>query len=84
MAVRGRPQYMVAVVLRQDESGEKYKEELEKISGKLISRRNQEKYNRLLADAFKWISISVRVNSGELKSTGSIKKELEAISKELL
>jgi hypothetical protein len=84
MAVRGRPQYMVAVVLRQDESGDKYREGLEKISGKLISRRNQENYKQLLADAFKWISIHVRVNSGEVKNTGSIKKELETIEKKLL
>jgi hypothetical protein len=84
MAVRGRPQYMVAVVLRQDETGEKYKEALEKISGKLISRRNQESYKQLLADAFKWISYRVRVDSGEIKNTGSIKKELDTIEKELL
>jgi hypothetical protein len=84
MAVRGRPQYMVAVVLRQDETGEKYREGLEKISGKLISRRSQENYNQLLADAFKWISTRVRVDSGEVKNTGSLRKELETIEKQLL
>jgi hypothetical protein len=84
MAMRGRPQYMVAVVLRQDETGDKYRQELEKISGKLISKRNQQDYNRILADAFKWISIHVRVCSGEVKNTGSVKKELETIEKELL
>jgi hypothetical protein len=83
MAIRGRPQYMVAVVLRQDETGDRYREELEKISGKLIARRNQENYKQILSDAFRWISIRVRVNSGEVKNTGSIKKELETIEKEL-
>ena len=83
MAVRGRPQYMVAVVLRQDEIGEKYRDELEKISGKLISRRNQENYAQLLANAFKLISIRVRIDSGEVKNSSSIKKELESIEKQL-
>jgi hypothetical protein len=84
MAVRGRPQYMVAVVLRQDESGEKFKGALEKISGKLIARRNQQDYRQLLADSFKWISLRVRLDSGELKSSGSTKKELETIEKLVL
>ena len=84
MAVRGRPQYMVAVVLRQDEVGDKFKQELEKISGKLISKRNQQNYQQILADAFKWISTRVRVECGEVKNTGAIKKDLEAIEKELL
>jgi hypothetical protein len=84
MAVRGRPQYMVAVVLRQDESGEKYKGALERVSGRLISARNQLDYGRLLADSFKWISLRVRLDSGELKSSGSAKKELEAIEKLVL
>jgi hypothetical protein len=84
MAVRGRPQYMVAVILRQDETGERYREALEKISGKLISRRNQENYGQLLANAFKWISIRVRVDCGEVKNTASLRKELETIEKQLL
>ncbi|WXG42650.1 MAG: hypothetical protein WED04_00840 [Promethearchaeati archaeon SRVP18_Atabeyarchaeia-1] len=84
MAVRGRPQYMVAIVLRQDESGEKYKESLEKISGRLIARRNQENFQQLLSDSFRWMSLRVRVNTGELKITGSVKKELETMEKELL
>jgi hypothetical protein len=84
MAIRGRPQYMVAVVLRQDESGEKYRGALEKISGKLIARRNQQDYPQLLADSFKWISLRVRLDSGELKSSGSTKKELETIEKLVL
>ena len=75
---------MVAVVLRQDENGEKYKGALDKISGKLIARRNQEDYRQLLADSFKWISLRVRLDSGELKSTGSVKKELETVEKTVL
>jgi len=84
MAVRGRPQYMVAVVLRQDENGEKYKEALGKISGKLIARRTQENYQQVLADSFKWISLRVRIESGELKSTANVKKQLEDFEKQLL
>lgn len=84
MAVRGRPQYMVAIVLRQDENGEKFKEALGKISGKLIAQRTQGNYQRLLADSFKWISLRVRIDSGELKSTGNVKKELEEFEKQLL
>nr|MDO8100231.1 hypothetical protein [Candidatus Njordarchaeota archaeon] len=84
MAVRGRPQYMVAVVLRQDENGEKYKEALGKISGKLIARRTQENYQQLLADSFRWISLRVRIDSGELKSTSNIKKQLEEFEKQVL
>jgi hypothetical protein len=84
MAVRGRPQYMVAIVLRQDENGEKYKEPLGKISGKLIARRTQENYQQLLADSFKWISLRVRIESGELKSTGNLKKQIEEFEKQLM
>nr|MDO8132888.1 hypothetical protein [Candidatus Njordarchaeum guaymaensis] len=83
MAVRGRPQYMVAVVLRQDENGEKFKEALGKISVKLIAQRTKENYPQLLADSFKWLSLRVRVDSGELKSTGSIKKQLEEVERQL-
>lgn len=82
MAVRGRPQYMVAIVLRQDESGEKYKDPLGKISGKLIGLRTQENYTKSLADSFKWISLRVRIDSGELKSSGDIKKQLEGFEKQ--
>jgi hypothetical protein len=84
MAVRGRPQYMVAIVLRQDENGEKYKEPLGKISGKLIARRTQENYQQLLADSFKWISLRVRIESGELKSTSNLKKQIEEFEKQLM
>jgi hypothetical protein len=83
MAVRGRPQYMVAIVLRQDENGEKYRDALDRISGKLIARRTQESFPKLLTDSFKWISLRVRIDSGEVKNTGETKKQLDTLEREL-
>ncbi|WXG45288.1 MAG: hypothetical protein WED05_00930 [Candidatus Atabeyarchaeum deiterrae] len=83
MAVRGRPQYMVAIVLRQDENGEKYRDALDRVSGKLIARRTQESFPKLLTDSFKWISLRVRIDSGEVKNTGETKKQLDTLEREL-